>query len=57
MIGGDTAGAVVGDETLEVQGTVAPGVPMSRFRDRQLITKGGGIGEKDLLVDLLGHLL
>ncbi|HAK50914.1 MAG TPA: hypothetical protein DCM54_03280 [Gammaproteobacteria bacterium] len=54
VIGGDTAGAIVGDETLDVLGTVAPGIPISRFRDGLLVTKGGGIGTPDILVNLLG---
>ncbi|MEM7078616.1 MAG: four-carbon acid sugar kinase family protein [Pseudomonadota bacterium] len=53
IIGGDTVGAVVGDEDLHVLGTVAPGIPVARFDGCYLITKGGGIGQSDTLRALL----
>jgi uncharacterized protein YgbK (DUF1537 family) len=56
VIGGDTAGAIIGDETLEVLGTVDAGIPISRFRGGLLVTKGGGIGTPDILVRLLGGI-
>ena len=57
VIGGDTVAAIVGDATLHALGCVAPGVPVSRFEDQLLITKGGGIGEPDILVRLVGQIL
>ena len=56
VIGGDTAGAIVGDKTLEVLGTVDTGIPIARFGDKYLVTKGGGIGASDTLVKLLGDI-
>ncbi len=53
VLGGDTAAAVVGDETLDVLGTVDTAVPMARFRGGCLVTKGGGIGRPDTLKKLL----
>ena len=53
VIGGDTAGAVVGDDTLEALGTVAPGIPVCRYRGVHLVTKGGGIGRVDTVADLM----
>ncbi len=52
IVGGDTAAAVVGDDPLDVQGTVAPGVPASNYAGLCLITKGGGIGQPDTLKEL-----
>lgn len=53
ILGGDTAAAVVGDETLGVLGTVDTAVPIARFRGGYLVTKGGGIGRPDTLTKLL----
>ena len=53
IVGGDTVGAIVGEDTLEVLGEVAPGIPVSSFRQRLLVTKGGGIGSPDVLCRLL----
>ena len=53
VLGGDTAAAVVGDETLNVLGTVDTAVPIARFRGGYLVTKGGGIGRPDTLMKLL----
>ena len=52
VLGGDTAAAVVGDETLDVLGTVDTVVPIARFRGGCLVTKGGGIGRPDMLSKL-----
>ena len=52
VLGGDTAAAVVGDATLEVLGTIDTAVPIARFRDGYLVTKGGGIGRPDTLAKL-----
>ncbi|MCY3819688.1 MAG: hypothetical protein OXH52_10070 [Gammaproteobacteria bacterium] len=57
VLGGDTAAAIIGDETLNVLGTVDTAVPISRFRDGYLVTKGGGIGRPDTLAKLLDGLL
>ena len=46
IIGGDTSAAYIQDQTVEVLGTVDTGIPISRFHDRLLITKGGGIGSE-----------
>ena len=56
VLGGDTAAAVVGDETLDVLGTVDTAVPIARFRGGYLVTKGGGIGRSDTLVKLLSKV-
>jgi uncharacterized protein YgbK (DUF1537 family) len=56
VIGGDTAAAVLGDEPLVVGGTLAPGVPWSRRTDGSgplIVTKAGGFGHRNTLVDLL----
>jgi uncharacterized protein YgbK (DUF1537 family) len=56
ILGGDTAAAVLGDEPLVVGGTLAPGVPWSRRIDGAgplVVTKAGGFGHRDTLVDLL----
>lgn len=56
VLGGDTAAAIVGDETLDVLGTVDTAVPIARFRGGCLVTKGGGIGRPDTLVKLLSKV-
>lgn len=56
VLGGDTAAAVVGDETLDVLGTADTAVPIARFRGGYLVTKGGGIGRPDTLVRLISRL-
>lgn len=53
VIGGDTAGAIVGDETMQTLGCVAPGIPVSWFRERLVVTKGGGIGQPDTVADIV----
>ena len=53
VLGGDTAAAVVGDETLDVLGTIDTAIPIARFRGGYLVTKGGGIGRPDTLTELL----
>ena len=55
VVGGDTAAALVGDDTLEVMGTVAPGIPASMYQGICLVTKGGGIGQPDTLRELLAR--
>jgi len=53
VIGGDTAAAIVGDTTLEVLGTVDTGIPICRFHDHLLVTKGGGIGWRETVLNLV----
>ena len=53
VLGGDTAAAIVGDETLDVLGTIDTAIPIARFRRGYLVTKGGGIGRPDTLTKLL----
>ena len=53
VVGGDTAAAIIGEETLDVMGTVGTAIPASRYRDWVLVTKGGSIGTKSTLLDLL----
>jgi uncharacterized protein YgbK (DUF1537 family) len=53
VVGGDTAAALIGDDTLDVMGTVAPGIPASLYQGVCLITKGGGIGQPDTIRELL----
>ncbi len=57
IVGGDTAAAVLGDAPMVAGGTVAPGIPWARRADGTgplVITKAGGFGGPDTLVDLLG---
>ena len=56
VIGGDTAGAILGNRTLEVLGTVDTGIPIAKLDDYYLVTKGGGIGNENTLVELLGDI-
>ena len=53
VIGGDTAGAIVGDETMDTIGCVAPGIPVSWFRDKLVVTKGGGIGQPETVAEIV----
>lgn len=54
IIGGETAAAVLGGAPRAVSGFAAPGMPMSLDDDGPLvITKAGGFGGPDALVDLL----
>ena len=55
VVGGDTVAAIVGDDTLNCVGSVAPGIPVSQYRGLHLITKGGGIGPVDVFVDILSR--
>ncbi|PDH37936.1 MAG: hypothetical protein CNE99_07580 [OM182 bacterium MED-G24] len=55
MIGGDTSAALLGDETVVVIGTVDTGIPVSRYSNIDLVTKGGGIGQPDTLIKLLSE--
>lgn len=62
VVGGDTLASVLsaaGGELLDCVGEVAPGVPLSRLRGGRfdgvpLVTKSGGFGAPELLVQLLG---
>lgn len=60
VVGGDTAAAVLGDTTIDVVGTVgvgvAAGVVHLMGRRLRLITKPGGFGSADTLVDVLDAL-
>ena len=49
IVGGDTVAACVGDQTLQVIGTVEAGIPVSNYRGGLLVTKGGGIGTPESL--------
>ena len=53
IVGGDTVAACIGDQTLQVIGTVEAGIPVSRYRDSMLITKGGGIGTVESLCNIV----
>ena len=57
VIGGDTVAAYIGEETVQVVGTVEAGIPVSDYQDRVLITKGGGIGTIDSLHDIVSRAL
>ena len=52
VIGGDTVAACIGDQTLNVIGTVEAGIPVSIYEGRVLITKGGGIGTANSLQNI-----
>jgi D-threonate/D-erythronate kinase len=55
VIGGDTAAAVLGHDSMVVEGTIVPGSPWGRRsgHDRPVITRAGGFGGPDALVELL----
>ena len=56
IVGGDTAAAVIGDRTLVVGGTLAPGVAwghLARAAAPLVVVKPGGFGHPGTLVDLL----
>ncbi len=56
VIGGDTAAALLGDDSRLVGGYAAPGMPWSldeHGRGPVVVTKAGGFGGPDALVDLL----
>jgi len=54
LVGGDTAAAVLGDEPLDVDGTLAPGVAVARLHSGiTVVTKPGSFGAPGLLVALL----
>lgn len=56
IIGGDTAAALLGDAARVIGGYVAPGMPWSRDdagAGPLVVTKAGGFGGPDALVDLL----
>jgi D-threonate/D-erythronate kinase len=54
-IGGDTTAAVIGDAPVLVGGSLAPGTPWGRQRldGPLLVSRSGGFGDPDALVDLL----
>jgi len=55
LIGGDTAAAALGDAPRRVHGTVLPGLPWSLDEHDAgpvVVTKAGGFGHPDTLVDL-----
>lgn len=55
VIGGDTAAELLGSAPRLISGFAAPGMPCCRTDDGHLvITKAGGFGGPDALVDLLG---
>ena len=53
VLGGDTASAFLGDDTMVVHGTLAPGVAWGRHNDVMVVTRPGGFGDDDALIDLL----
>jgi uncharacterized protein YgbK (DUF1537 family) len=56
VIGGDTAAAVLGDQPVEVGGTVAPGVAWCRpsgETEALVLTKPGGFGSPSALIVLI----
>lgn len=56
VVGGDTAAAVLGGTVHVAGGTVAPGIPWARRVDGRgplVVTKSGGFGNPETLVDLL----
>lgn len=55
ILGGDTAGAILAERPLRVEGCVVTGVPVSRFEDDDLriVTKGGSIGDENTLCRIL----
>ena len=58
LVGGDTAGAVLGGAARRVGGVVAPGMPWSRDERGAgplVVTKAGGFGGVDALVTLFGR--
>ena len=56
VFGGDTAQRILGDQELEVLGSVGTGIPLCRTNDGlHVVTKGGGIGDEDSLVRLLAR--
>jgi len=57
VIGGDSAAALIQNHSLETLGTIATGIPISRYQGKLLVTKGGGIGTLNTLHDLLSEWL
>ena len=53
VIGGDTAAAILGNDTIKVLGNLGVAIPVANRNAQLLVTKGGGIGKPDTLVDLL----
>ncbi len=52
IIGGDTAAVLLGDDVVEVGGTVSPGVPWMRRGEQLVVTRAGGFGDDLSLVRL-----
>ena len=56
VFGGDTAQRILGDQELQVLGSVGTGIPLCRTNDGlHVVTKGGGIGAEDSLSRLLAR--
>ena len=53
IVGGDTVAAVIGEETMYVRGNLLPGIPLSKVKGIDVVTKGGGIGAPDTLLELV----
>ena len=53
VIGGDTAAAILGNEPVKVLGNLGVAIPVSDRNGQLLVTKGGGIGKPDTLLNLL----
>ena len=56
LIGGDTVKANVKSMTLETKGTIDVGVPVSKWGDHVVVSKGGGIGHEYTLINMLDRL-
>lgn len=54
VIGGDTVASMLGGTTVSVIGTADTGIPVSQIDSILLATKGGGIGQPDTLMKLVG---
>ena len=56
VFGGDTAQRILGDQELQVLGSVGTGIPLCRTNNGlHVVTKGGGIGTEDSLARLLAQ--
>ncbi|MCY4143856.1 MAG: hypothetical protein OXG08_09250 [Gammaproteobacteria bacterium] len=53
VIGGDTVAAVLGSRQVSVLGTIGPGIPVARIGRKLVVTKGGGIGHRATLVNIV----
>jgi uncharacterized protein YgbK (DUF1537 family) len=52
ILGGDTAAAVLGDEPRRIGGTVGVGMPWTVDGDTTIVTRPGGFGHEQSLVEL-----